>query len=156
MYICMYAHNMQVTTDILGASIFLHTYVHTCVSRCICTYIRIYVCTCINRLPRCLYACTYFCSPLTSITPKTKRKYLSLDSGCDHDKTSNATSYILNERLFPVPMHKFEEEGHCPVCEGPNDPDSEKEPTRFIRWGGTVRTCSSVCIHDWNMGEIVL
>ena len=85
-----------------------------------------------------------------------KRNYLSLDSGCDHDKTRNSTSYILNERLFPVPMHEFEEEGHCPVCEGPNDPDSGKEPTRFIRWGGTVHTCSYVCIHDWNVGKTVL
>ena len=100
-----------------------------------------------------------YCSPPSVGTLTTKRKYLQLTSNsrCDHDKTSHSTSYIImNNRLFPVPLHEFEDHAHCPVCEGSNRPDEEEEPTRFIRWVNAVSHLSNhvtpiaLCVFELN------
>ena len=92
----------------------------------------------------CVVFAYVYCSPPSVVTPKIKRKYLTSDSGCDRDKTTRSTSYIMNDRLFPVPLHEFEDDTHCPVCDGSNRPDEEEEePTRFIRWvNGALHYCT--------------
>ena len=73
------------------------------------------------------------CSPM-NMTPKTSRKLLSSQSGCDHQQSAACiTSYVLNDRLFPVPVHESEDGTYCPVCEGTNTEDGIEEPPRFVR-----------------------
>lgn len=48
------------------------------------------------------------------------------------DVNNGAASYVLNNRLFPVPIHGQEEaESHCPVCEHQDDHDVM--PVSYIR-----------------------
>ena len=131
-YACMCLSVCHIICHLLSAT-FSHYHYNV---RTYCMYVRTY----------CMYVrmlfCIY-CSPPSVVTPKTKRKYLTSDSGCDHDKTTRSTSYIMNDRLFPVPLHEFEDDTHCPVCEGSNRPDEEEEPTRFIRWvNGVPHYCT--------------
>ncbi|KAL5491940.1 hypothetical protein EMCRGX_G017316 [Ephydatia muelleri] len=50
--------------------------------------------------------------------------------------TTCVSSYVLNDRLFPVPVHTHSEPGVlCPVCEGSHDPDgAELEGVASIRY----------------------
>ena len=49
---------------------------------------------------------------------------------------TGVSSYVLNDRLFPVPVHTHSEPGVlCPVCEGSHDPDGvEPEGVASVRY----------------------
>ena len=50
-----------------------------------------------------------------------------------HTHHTGASSYVLNDRLFPVPVHHCSDplSSHCPVCEGKHK--SKPSPTRYVR-----------------------
>lgn len=60
----------------------------------------------------------------------------STTSSCCSTVTTCVSSYVLNDRLFPVPVHTHSEPGIlCPVCEGSHDPDgTEREGVASIRY----------------------
>ena len=69
------------------------------------------------------------------MTPKKSQySYYSRNTGDEEDVTLCSASYVLNDRMFPVPVHLKNDAEPCPVCEDCNKgSQSDKEPSRFVK-----------------------